>query len=272
MNIIFGITTYNRIDYLKRLINSWNETKNHSYTYHLVIADDLSTDGTRDYIKDLNFPNTTVKIILNNRRGVHHQVNQILRFGQTIKYDLGFLSEDDIYFTDRGWDDLYLRAHKLSGLDHLCYFNQAWACAHQRPQCCKKPSIISKARNIQCCVQSCWDAFGVFWTFSPRVISKVGFFDLQNMGLWGSGHTDYSMRCCRAGMNSCKPFWDAYESEKYIAMIDENYKASLTGPEMDFSMYYNIPNLSHKGRTIDNHKRIFVPYNELPYDMKGNPL
>jgi hypothetical protein len=101
------------------------------------------------------------------------------------------------------------------------------------------------------------------------LVKEVGFFDLKNMGLWGNGHTDFSARCCRAGFNDKHNFCDAYESEKYIKMVEDDYKPSLTGNEINFAAVYGMPNPGHKGMTIDNKSRIYVPYNELPYDIHG---
>lgn len=266
-----GVVTYNRIAYFSHLIETWDKTRNKNHTYTLIIADDGSKDGTREYIDGLKFDNVDIKVSLNERCGVHHQINQILRLSQSIKFDIGFMSEDDMYFSKSGWDDLYLKAKQKSGHDHLCFFDEEWARSHGRPQACKPEPYASEGRLLQSKVNTFWNAFGCFWTFTPKVIEKVGFFDLKNMGLWGNGHTDYSARCCRAGFNDRMIFCDAYESENYIKMIDKNYVPSLKGEEINFASVYGMPDGGHKGKTIDDKKRIYIEYNELPYNMHGKP-
>lgn len=272
MIFFLGIITYNRVQYLKGLIESWEKTRNKDYFFDLVVADDGSTDGTEEYLKSLKFDNANIKIINNKRRGVHHQVNQVLKYSLSRKYDLGFMAEDDMYFLNSGWEDAYYDANKKSGYDHLCFFDFEWAKKYRGPQIVKNPPVIKAQRSLQSYLSGCWEVFGVFWTFTHKVIEKVGYFDLNKFGLWGSAHTDYSFRCCRAGMNSFSGIYDALGSEKYLKMFYQDYIPALKGDEINFAMYYNIPDRGQKGLAIADNNRIFVPYNELPYDMNGKEI
>lgn len=108
--MIMAITTYNRIEFLKKCIGSWRKTRNRSYEWVLVIADDGSTDGTEEYIKSLKVPGVVaIKILQNNRTGIHYQTNTILQYCSKIGFEYGFSVDDDVEFLKRGWDDAYIR-------------------------------------------------------------------------------------------------------------------------------------------------------------------
>jgi len=270
MKFLIGIITYNRINYLKNLITTWEATRSKSDKWIFIVADDRSTDGSIEYIEGLSFDKSVIikNIILNKRDGVHHQVNQVLKYASSIDFDIGFMVEDDAYFKRPGWDILYAKAIKLSGYDHMCFFDGDSCLKLRGTRCSKAKKIVINKKKIQCEINNCFNTFGCFWTFTHRVIKKVGYFDLQHFGLTGSGHTDYSKRCCQARFNNYDPFFDALNSQNYVGTICDNYIQSCCGEEpglIEKASTYNIP--TYKYNTIARNDRMYVPYNELPYDM-----
>ncbi len=108
---------------------------------------------------------------------------------------------------------------------------------------------------------------GCFWTFTPNVLEKVGYYDLLNFGVSGNGHTDYTIRCCRAGFNRNKTLFDLYESSEFIAMQDEGYKCSLyLNTEIDVNLIGVLDKL-HKDFTLSIENRIYIPYNECEFNI-----
>ena len=227
-NLALGITTYNRIDYLKKIISTFYRTKNPFFKWTLIIADDGSTDGSVEYIKSLRLPGVKVVKIYSDRIGVHVQTNKIFNAMLKSDADFFFKADDDIYFERSGWDSLYLRAAIKSKFSHLCYFNKKW----KKPKIniIKKPREISSSAGVK-------DALGCFWTFDRAVLRKVGYIDCELFGYRGQGHLDFSARCCRAGFNSSRNFFDALNSEYYIEMhqrgsyvgtLDKSHAAKLS--------------------------------------------
>lgn len=63
MNLLIVLVTYNRLAYTKRTLRELRQTI--QVPYYLVIADNNSSDGTREYLKSLYRRNIVDKIILN---------------------------------------------------------------------------------------------------------------------------------------------------------------------------------------------------------------
>lgn len=92
-------------------------TRNPYYKWHLIINDDGSTDGTIEYLKNINIVGTEIHIIYNNRKGVHEGTNAILDRINKIKPDYVFKCDDDVIFVKKGWDNAY-----IDGMNELDFY------------------------------------------------------------------------------------------------------------------------------------------------------
>lgn len=270
MKIIYGLTTYNRKDYLENHIKTWNETINKDYEWTLYINDDGSDDGSREYIESLSI--SGVKVIKNfaERRGVHYGINKILKHASENYFDYGFKAEDDIFFKNKEWDNLYISAIEKSGYKHLAFTDTAWAKKYTGSVLLKHPRK-NKSKSIEAKIGNAYNAFGCFWTFTPDLIKRVGYVDVRNFGLAGNGHTDYTLRCCNLGFNNRRPFYDAINSENCIGMILKNYRCAAPGKARNFAATYGVKK-GHKGKVLEEKGRKFIPYRELDYNVYGEPL
>lgn len=219
--VVTCVTTYNRINYFSRFLESWKKTKSDKYDHKLIIADDGSKDGTEKLLKQIE--SEDIIVIQNNRIGVAAQTNSLFSASSSVGFDFGFKSDDDIFFKKSGWDELYIDAIKSSKYEHLCYYNEYWR--GQRRNHVSTGQVTAKA-----CVLDC---LGCFWTFTPNVLNKIGYFDTKNFGFMGHEHIDFSMRCCRAGFNNRFDFFDASRSSEFIGMYlkKDGYVPSLKGSE-----------------------------------------
>lgn len=270
MKIIYGLTTYNRKDYLQNHIDTWYKTINKSYDWTIYINDDGSDDGSIEYIESLNLDG--VKLVKNiaKRRGVHYAINKILKYASENTFDIGFKAEDDIFFKKSGWDDLYLKSIKKSGYQHFAFIDTQWAKKYTGAILLKK-KITNKEKLIEAKISNAYCAYGCFWTFTPDIIKKIGYIDVNNFGLAGNGHSDYTLRCCDAGFNSRKPFYDVVDSENYISMIKDNYRGAGDKKERNFASTFNVRH-GHKGKVLEIRNRGYIPYRELPYDVFGEEI
>ena len=118
----------NRLEYLKRFVSDWLATKSTSANSTLIIADDGSSDGTIEWLEELELKDSRLIVIRNNGSGIARQSNSILDAISKMKIDIDavFMCNDDIRFRKSGWDVAYLESMQYSGFDHLVYFNPEW--------------------------------------------------------------------------------------------------------------------------------------------------
>lgn len=270
MKIIYGLTTYNRKDYLENHITTWYETINKKHSWTLYINDDGSDDGSQDYIDNIKF--NDVKIIKNfaKRRGVHYGINKILKYSSEQDFDFGFKAEDDIFFKRKGWDNLYISAIKKSGYDHLAFVDTNWSRKYTNKILLKDSKKILP-KLIEAKIGNAYNAYGCFWTFSKNLIKKIGYIDVENFGLAGNGHSDYTLRACDAGFNNRRPFYDALNSEEYLSMIKNNYRCASSGRVRNLASTFGVKK-GHKGKVLEIKNRGYIPYRELPYNVFGEEL
>jgi len=257
---VLAITTFNRIEYLKKCIETWLSTNNIYAQWTLIVSDDGSTDGTLEYLEKLNILFKKV-IIKNQRRGIHHQVNQIIKYLENTPFDVCFKCDDDVEFLLPGWDNAYFLAIKKSKYDHLVFYDQRWI---------GRKYQTGKHRVVNDCLLSLVDVKnvqGAFYTITPKVIKTVGYFDLNKFGLCGLGHIDYSVRCCRAGFNNINNVFDIKDSNKYLKLVTKNY---IESPN-EFRYAENTPELLKiKKQAILDNNRVYMGYNEISRSLKSD--
>lgn len=268
-HFVTAITTYNRCEYLKRNVESWDATRNHSHKWTLIVADDGSTDGTLDYLEGLRIPGVEVRVIRNQRRGVHYQTNQILREVQGLDFTFAFKTDDDLLYLAPGWDDAYYQAAMATGFHHLAFADAEWMRFHgnvsAKPEQDHASGILSSKVKTEM-------PQGAFWTFTPDVLRDVGFFDLQNFGLCGYGHIDYTLRCCRAGYNDPKNVCDLKDSSKYLRLVlqKEGYRSAVNDAAR--AKATNTQAEMNRKIQVMRQDRRFVGYNEIGIDMDKKPV
>jgi len=265
MKLILGITTFDRLNYLKTTLESWEDTKNTSHDWTVVVADDGSPASTLEYLSSKNL---NLRIIKNHRCGIHHQVNSILKFAKDLDFDYGFRIDDDLIFKKSGWDDAYIEAIITSGYDHLVFHDPKW----MRVQRHRKPIINSTGILESRCYGN--DTQGAFWTFTKHVISTVGYIDINNFNLCGMGHRDYTYRCCKAGFNHLREgvgmeaydcIYDLKGSLEYLELNKKNYKSAAC----DLWEKWNTPKLTQKKCQHFCDNRIYIPYKKSTFNIEG---
>lgn len=212
--VVLAVTTYNRLDYLEVFIKTWLSTRNPYYKWHLIINDDGSTDGTIEYLKNINIVGTEIHIIYNNRKGVHEGTNAILDRINKIKPDYVFKCDDDVIFVKKGWDNAYIDGMNEFGF--LCNYQTKWRDA-------KVKSTTDKCISYS----SAYYSQGAFLAFNMDVVNKIGWFDTKSFGFKGYGHIDFAVRACRAGFNNINTLYDIKNSSSFITLQFDDYKPAL---------------------------------------------
>lgn len=258
MHKILAITTYNRLNFLKEMINSFFKNTEKINDWTIILADDGSTDGTKDFINKLNFKNT-IKIF-NNRSGISNQTNSIFLELSKFKDFICFKSDDDMMFIKKNWENLYINAIEKSGFEHLCFdhylFNQF---GDNKKNVFENPIIENflLARTPPLFVKGC------FYTVTDAILKSVGYMD-SKVFFHGLEHVDYSIRCARAGFNNIKHIFDAKDSDLFLS-----YRFPILGtdrPSLENKIYKANGNgeieTKIKKEVLMNEKRIFIEYNK----------
>lgn len=208
MRCVLAVTTYNRLAYLKQCLEGFLKSRNPRHDWTVIVADDGSRDGTVAYLE--RFPLDV--LILNQRRGVAEQTNQMLDFLADQPFDYCFKCDDDLLFLASGWDDLYISAIRDSGLEHLAFdhpeFNVGeWCKPYRLPQPVRRGPLLARVRAE--------GVKGCFYTITPRVLDQVGYLDSLHF-FHGCEHIDYYLRCGRAGLADHELAFDAIGSEAVL--------------------------------------------------------
>ena len=214
---IIGITTFNRIQYLKECITSLLKYLSSNIDYIIIVADGNSKDNTQEYIKNLVIPNNvSLYLICNYEHFIYRQSNSIIKLSNEFNFDLGFLINDDVIFISSNWDIYYYNTYIKTKYDHLVFYD----INHKNYYHKIKNNLLISYTNATNCQ-------GAFFTFTKKVIEKVGYFDESNFKIRGHSHIDFTIRCCRNNFNNEDYLYDALESSKYIKLNMNNYESSF---------------------------------------------
>jgi len=256
LNFVLGITNFNRLPYLKKLIESWEKTKSNN-NWKLIIADDGSDKDTLEYFdflynKDKDY---ILKIIRLKNVGVANLTNVIFNELEDDDFDFCFRADNDIYFKKTGWDLKYYNTAKKTGFFHLVYNRNN----HD------EKDLWDKEKNRGLKFPECPKAFGCFFTLNKNILKDIGYFDIDNLGPIFFGHRDFSYRCALAGYNDLYKMWDIGGSNQYIEMQGqdgEKYICSLEKQKKNKWRYQGKKNIQTIFEETYNKKRgLYINFN-----------
>lgn len=265
MKLAWCVTTYGRLVYLQALLTSYFATRDDRHDWRVYVVDDGSTDGTIEYLLSQD-----VHLILQRRLGVHEAKNRLFEAALADGCEFGWQVDDDVVCLSSGWDQAYLDAAAASGFEHLVLFDAAWGLQHRRDG---RPTLRTSG-PLQSAVPTPHAVQGACWTFSPAVVDRVGWIDVVGFGPCGYGHTDYTLRACRAGCNSITAAggpWDALHSERYLRLQREQYRPSISGEKRKQAAFQHTP-VAAKIAALNDTSRVYVPRQQPRWDMEGNAL
>jgi GT2 family glycosyltransferase len=193
-NICAIVVTYNRLNLLKECIEA---LKMSSMAVDILIIDNDSTDGTRDYCKDVIADNKNGKIIYHNtgsNLGGAGGFNIGLRKAYELGYDYFWLMDDDTIVGVDSLQELFRVGHELNGrwgfLSSNAYFTDGTICkmngyeisgdwTSYRELCAKGIIKVDRATFVSFFV-------------SRSIVEEIGL-PIKEYFIWGDD-TEYSYR------------------------------------------------------------------------------
>jgi glycosyltransferase involved in cell wall biosynthesis len=200
-----GIVTYNRLNYLKGLIDSLVPCKN--YIHELVVVNDGGE--TPEWTLPFGVWNNNEK-----NSGVAKSKNNALKYLLEQNCDYFFLIEDDMIIKDPTVFQQYIEAYKASGIQHFNYgpgspFNRKQTIQnfdlHNRHLLDEKtepnPKLIVEYKTCKIALYE--HTVAMFSFFTKHVLNKVGFVPEEYPNCWE--HVDHTYQIIKAGYHP--PFW-----------------------------------------------------------------
>jgi len=247
--LLLGVTTFNRREYVERIVESFEATRSRDFAWTLVVADDGSTDSTLEYLDRLALPDCQVVVVRNQRATVTGQTNAIFAVAESVGFDLAFKADDDIFFVKPGWDSLYLEASRSSGVSHLIYHNPSWT----RPQHEVREGALLSSVPLRA-------TMGCFWTFTPEMLAAVGGFDEPSFRLRGHSHWDFSLRAARLGFTSAETAWDAAGSNEFVDMWPrDEYLSTFDWSSPEAKKGLTAEERARRQAILDDESRTYLP-------------
>lgn len=205
-NIGIGILSYNRLDSLKRLINSIRKNTDLNKTT-VFVSDESLSEEIANWLKEQT---DIVSIINSQRLGIAGNTNRLMHALSRFKYK--FILNDDVEILNSGWEQFYINASQRSDIQHFCYRQYGVYGAD------KKTDHNWHINNIK--LKTVYEKpHGAVLFFTDHVFKKIGYFD-ENFGYYGMEHVDWSERVYKSGMQP-KGFHDVVNSENYFKINSE---------------------------------------------------
>lgn len=197
-----AISTYNRCDYLVRLVEAVQMLT--LAPFELVVGDDGSDDGTAEWCRSHG-----VRVVTGANRGVAWNKNRALFGTSLLECDPILVMEDDLYPLVFGWEQDWIEATRRwqhVGLMHPKIADQTVS-GRGTPD----DPFVNPKSTAQCL------------SVSADVLAKVGFFDSRFRG-WGHEHAEWTTRIKRLGHGYREVALDSGERIQGLLYIDGNIR------------------------------------------------
>lgn len=226
-----AIITYNRLDYLKKCMQSVIDNS-YGGSDLTVISDDYSTDGSSEYIKSLEKTFLIDKALLSDtNKGVAHNKNKAIKYllEQGCKHI--FLIEDDILIKNPKVCQAYIEFAKQHKLQHMNFalhgeMNKGRGFLYHEEQ--TDGSIDHMIVYPEC--------VGAFSYYTDEVIQVCGYMDENLKNAWE--HVWHTLQISEKGYTT--PFWffvDHPASDKLLKEIPGSIENSVIRPSGDWGKY-----------------------------------
>lgn len=252
---VLGLLILNQQNLVKKFIDNWLEYRTKKVNWRLIIVDDGSDKIHLDYLGNLKIKRTEIILLKNNNRGVGHSLNVLLKQLTFFPYEIAFVCQPLISFKQTGWENLYYKIVKRTGLDLLVYQNEALLNSIKT----KKIGFLSSSEFVD-------QLRPQFFTITPKIIEEIGYMDNQYLGFSHIVFQEYFLRCCRAGFNLIHQPLDADQSNAFI----EIQEIDILKEEKEDQRFLRqlTPFLREWHANLFQLNRIYLEWNEVALTFK----
>lgn len=213
-----GILSYNRLYNITKCISSIRQYTN-LHNIKLIISDESTDPEVKKWLhrqRDITVLDNKVRL------GTPGNTNRIIEALQPHKYKI--IMDDDVRVLKSGWEQVYPKAIKMTGLHHFTLRQDnimaAWT---NKPQLERINKLTIKRWQFGRSVPE-WPQ-GAVIAYDKLAEQTVGYYD-TNFAPYGMSHVDWSHRISLSGIQP-PGFYDVIGSDKFF-VIHKNKSASTT--------------------------------------------
>jgi GT2 family glycosyltransferase len=229
--IFVGIVTANRKDFFKKCYESVKKANNVDYIAVVNDGnDEVDVEKEDFYIKN------------NKNLGVGKSKNILFKMAldlvkKGVMIDHIFIVEDDIVVKNSEVFDEYIKARKITGIQHFCFGYHGPANKNGISGGKPCPRYVVDYGDIKIAINT--HSVGAFCYYSREVLEKVGLID--EIFINAFEHVEHSYRIAKAGYTT--PYWnwaDIANSVEFLDEIECSENSSTIRPRKDWQK--NIEN------------------------------
>jgi glycosyltransferase involved in cell wall biosynthesis len=213
-NIGIGIMSYERVDPLRRLIDSISQHTDLRKTTVFISDDGSQNPQLLEYLDKISQTHNFVVLKNNNRIGIAGNSNRLIRCLDRFKY--GMILNDDVEILKNDWEYFYADAMQRTGFHHFLY-RQAGVYGAKVGDPLSRGGI-----NLHMVGEK---PHGAVIAFTRDMLVKCGHFD-ERYGVYGMEHVDWSQKAWEFGLQE-HGFFDVESSAEFFKIHNE--KSAVDG-------------------------------------------
>jgi len=213
-NIGVGIMSYERVDTLRRLVNSINKHTDLRKTTVFISDDGSQNKELLTYLDELASTHNFVVLKNKERLGIAGNSNRLIRC--LFRFQYGMILNDDVEVLKNDWEYCYVDAMRKTGFHHFLYRQIGVYGASQGDAISREGITLYRVDD---------KPHGAIMAFSHKMLEKCGYFD-EGYGFYGMEHVDWSQKAWEMELQE-KGFFDVDGSNNYFKIHSD--KSAVEG-------------------------------------------
>jgi GT2 family glycosyltransferase len=256
--IFVGIVTCDRPDFFKKCYKSLKKANNVNFVG--VVNDgksDINVESSDFYVK--NKQNLGVG---KSKNILFNMAFDLIKKGVDIEHI--FIIEDDIIVKNPDVFNQYIKARKITGIQHFCFAYHGPANKNGISGGKPCPRYVIDYGDIKLSINT--HSVGAFCYYSKEVLEKVGLIDENFLNAFE--HVEHSYRISKEGYTT--PYWnwaDLEDSCDYLDEIECSEKSSTIRPKKDW-----MDNIKKAAEYFNKKHGVYPAWNNAVKDTSEKDL